>query len=93
MEAATEHLTSESTSTLPEAMQAFFARFSAEESYTIILFHLFKAWTCQPVEKKRLDEKELALFCDQLISLVTVMEKLYQANRLAENVERGGNNE
>ena len=81
MEAATEHLIPESNLTLPEAMQAFFAQFSAEETYTIVLFHLFKAWACQPENKKHCEEKELALFCDQLIRFVAAAEQLHQANR------------
>lgn len=82
MEAATEHLIPESNLTLPEAIHALFAQFSAEETYTIILFHLFKAWACQPEEKKHCEEKELALFCDHLIRLVAAAEQLHQASKV-----------
>ena len=93
MEAAEKHFITESTLTLPEAMQAFFARFNAEETYAIILFHLFKAWVCQPDDNKRLDEKKLALFCDQLICLVAAAEQSHQANRASRSVQQGGSNE
>lgn len=89
MEAVTEHLKSESIPSLPQAMSEFFARFTSEETYTLIVFHLFKAWVCQPKENKKYDEKKLALFCDQLINLVAAADQLHQGNRVSEDLEKG----
>lgn len=89
MEAVTEHLTPESTPSLPEAMRAFFARFDAEATYSILCFHLFKAWVCQPLEQKSYSDKEIALFCDQLISLVAAADQLHQTGRVNVDSEKG----
>lgn len=91
MEAATHH--SRIKKELPKAMLDFFAH-----NNTLIakntLAHLFKAWACQPEEKKQLTNEEIAVFLDQLIDLVAAAQTLHEVNTVLNQNEpvtdRGG---
>jgi len=80
MEAATRHPTSTNNKTLPTVIPDYFALYNAATTKNTLV-HLFKAWASQPENKKQHTDEEIALFLDQLTSLVAAAEQLHQTNR------------
>jgi len=80
MEAAIRHSSLTPKQTLPTAIQDFFAHNNTRTTKNTLV-HLFKAWASQPESKKQHTDEEIALFLDQLTSLVAAAEQLHQTNR------------
>lgn len=73
-----------------EALEVFFSVHTPDSVWEKF-FHLLKAWANQPNEKKQYTDEKIALFLDQLTSLVAAASTLNETNKASLNLQEDSN--